>query len=204
MRISYSGLVVAASLICTVFGADPARADIYKWVDDSGTVTFSNAPPKDLSRIIDVFKSSDWGQSSAPASPAEAAAQQIRELQALNERVEHLTRVLEGEGRGVNPVQSYAPPPPPQYAAGPAGWDGSNGGWDTPYFGSPYFGWPYISPPFISSAVVVGGAGFNKRFNHFNRVNHFNNGVVRPHPGFVPRTGGFTRSSTSRAGVRMR
>jgi len=38
--------VFCAMLVCVVVAAAPANGQVYKWVDQKGTVHFSNSPPK--------------------------------------------------------------------------------------------------------------------------------------------------------------
>lgn len=102
-------------LACT-FGLQRAHADIYTWVDKSGSVNISNLAPPEGVRLTSVMHES-------PPSPAREAARQA-EMQALSERARQLemqilserVRQLEREAE----VARVQVPPPIVYAAIPA------------------------------------------------------------------------------------
>jgi hypothetical protein len=204
MRLPHCLLALLAGLAWTL-GGPAAWADIYKWVDDEGAVTFSNVPPKDRSRIVEVFPSSEWPQSNPPAAPA---TRQTEELRSLAESVDRLARILEDERRFSDSrpaaYTQYAAAAPPMWDGGWDGWGGWwNGGWYGPTFFSP------------APLVVVGTSHrfphFNK-FHHFPKAHHFRHGAARPHPHAVVRTGGGARFQAAggarfqgaRGGGRMR
>lgn len=192
MSLLHSVVVLAAALACGV-GDRMARADIYKWVNDEGAATFSNVPPKDRSRIVEIFPSSDWPQSGSPAAPA--ATRQEEELRILADRVDRMARLLEDERR-YNPAQPVAYP---QYAASaPPMWDD---GW-SPGWGYGWNGWwnGWYGPGYFASAPVV-VVGTSHRFPHFNKFHHLpksthlGQGAIRSHPNAVIRTGAGARQS---------
>jgi hypothetical protein len=41
-------------MIACLFGLQPARADVYTWLDASGAVTISNLAPPDGARVVSV------------------------------------------------------------------------------------------------------------------------------------------------------
>lgn len=105
-----------AAVMVGVLGASaplPAAAEIYGWVDASGSVTYSNLPPPKDAKVVDVIHEIP----STPESRAAAAAAHQAEMQALNDRV----RQLEFEMQTQRQV-SAPPPPPPSYtvASGPS------------------------------------------------------------------------------------
>ena len=86
-----------------VIGAAPAQADIYTWIDDSGSVNISNLAPPDGVRVTKTVRESAPRIVPRPDPAVEAARQ--AEVQALAERV----RQLEGE---LAFTQTQEPPPP--------------------------------------------------------------------------------------------
>src|SRR5512135_983260 len=91
------GVLLVAGLGCAL-AVHEARADIYKWADEFGVITYSNSAPKDRSRILEVFPSGQWSEPQRPAPPeAASAAQQRAELRALTERLDRVTGELEAE-----------------------------------------------------------------------------------------------------------
>jgi len=194
MRLSHSLIVLTTGLACAL-GGQMVWADMYKWVNEDGGVTFSNTPPRDRSRIIEVFPSSEWAQPNTPPVAPAAATQQMEELRVLTDRMERLSRALEDERRfdAAQPVAypQYTAAAPPMWDEGwgyPGGWNG--GGWNGGWWNGNWFG-----PPFFASApvVVVGG---HQRFPRFQKFHHFPNaarfgpGAGRSHPNAVIRTGG--------------
>ncbi len=103
-----------------------AGAEIYGWVDDSGTVTYSNLPPPKGARLTDVIHET-------PLSPqAVADAAHRSELAALNDRI----RLLELESaRARREVVDYPAPPatPPGLGCGPDGYTDCSAPWG-PYY----------------------------------------------------------------------
>ena len=82
--------------VCSTFAAPQARAQIYKWVDDSGVVNYSSQPPAnhkakglDTSAItVSVYE--------AP-KPGQGAAATKSEVASLGNKIESLERQLEAE-----------------------------------------------------------------------------------------------------------
>jgi hypothetical protein len=89
----------------------PARADIYTWVDAAGRVNISNIDPPEDARVTSVVKSG----SVAPASRTDQGRD--AEVQALAERVRQLQDAVDQARRQAQtPIQyQSAPPPPMQY-----------------------------------------------------------------------------------------
>jgi Domain of unknown function (DUF4124) len=147
------------------FGLQCAQADIFTWVDASGSINVSNLAPPDNARVIKVTK-----ESARPAAGDDATP----DATALAARVRQLEREVELARRPVPPPADYAPTPayapmpapptvqynvqyiveapqpPMQYAASdypPAYNNGCDSTW-----GNCGFGW---SPGFYPSSVVV-------------------------------------------------
>ena len=161
----------ALALLCCPFGLQLAHADIYTWVDASGTINVSNLSPPD-----GVSPSKVIHESTSPASTGnDKAREAAREAQveSLSMRVGQLEDELEFARRQMPPPIVYpvvaAPPvpmaqyvtepsPPLQYADNPApyGATGCDPSWVNcaPYWGpgvypasvvvlwAPYYGRP--------------------------------------------------------------
>ena len=99
-----------AILACT-FGLQLAHADIYTWVDASGSINVSNLAPPDGVRVSSVMHES----APAIAARAEAAREAARqaEVQALAERVRQLEDIELTKGQAPPPADYRAIPPPP-------------------------------------------------------------------------------------------
>lgn len=82
----------------------PAYADIYTWVDTSGTVNVSNLAPPDGAHVTSVI------HTSAPAGDQAGRDAQVR---TLAERVVQLENQVESAQREVAPPMLYPPLPPP-------------------------------------------------------------------------------------------
>jgi hypothetical protein len=91
------------------FGLQCAHADIFTWVDASGSINVSNLAPPDNARVIKVAK-----ESPRPAAGDDAAP----DATALAQRVRQLEREVELARRPVPPPADYAPTP--AYAPMPA------------------------------------------------------------------------------------
>ncbi len=110
--------VVACSL-----GVRPACADVYTWVDASGTINISNLSPPEGARVTNVTRENPQSQEAREDFAREAARQ--AELQALADRVRQLENEAEVSRGPVPtpqvlyvPVPVQVPPPPPvQYQA---------------------------------------------------------------------------------------
>ncbi len=191
MSLPHSMVVLAAGLAWALAG-QPAWADMYKWVNDEGGVTFSNTPPRDLSRILEVFPASEWPRPGAAAPPAPAAAQ--AELQKLSAQVERLTQMLEEERR-------LDPPQPADYsqysAAAAPMWDG---GWQN----AAWYGPAYFAPAPVVVVGTIHRSPHFKKFHHLPKGTHFGGKAVRSHPGPPFRTGGGAPFQAPRGGGRMR
>jgi hypothetical protein len=91
------------------FGLQPAQADIYTWVDASGSINVSNLAPPDGVHLTKVMRAS------APAAADEAVRDAARqaETQALAERVRQLEDEVDLARRQVPPPVDYRPVPLP-------------------------------------------------------------------------------------------
>jgi len=188
MKIQDLPVVLAVSVTCVIL-ASPVRADIYKYVDENGIVTYSDRAPKGSVRVKEVFPT----QPVPPPSAAEAAAaaafaaqQQALEMRLLAERVDRLTQAIE-EQRSTRFAEVAAPVPDNMYAAPP---------WDY---------WPYYAPGY-----VVFGTPFADRFhrvNRFGHVNHFKGAIpgrVAPRGSVGVRGTGAVGARGGKTGFRMR
>ena len=99
------------------FGLQHARADIYTWVDASGSINVSNLAPPDGVRVTSIMRAS------APAATGdETARDAARQAKALEDRVRQLENEVELARREVPPPVEYRPilvPPIVQYIVEP-------------------------------------------------------------------------------------
>ena len=158
MRIRLLGAAWSAVLACSL-GLQPACADIYTWVDASGTVNISNLSPPEGTRVTNVTH--EVPQKIATRDDAAREALRQAELQALSDRVRQLENETEVARRPVPPPQVvYVPVPAPapvQYQAEvtpPAG-----GGCDPAW--SSCWGW-WGSGFYPASVVVVRAPNFHR------------------------------------------
>jgi hypothetical protein len=162
------------AFLASAFGLQPAHADIYTWVDASGSINVSNVAPPDGVRVSKVT------HESAPADAAREAAR-LAEVQALAERVRQLEDEVAFARRPMPPPMEYRTPPAPpvvQYffnaAPSPAQYPvdmapEANTGCDPTWMGCG-FGWnPGFYPP---SFVVVPAVNF-RRFPGGRGGHHF-------------------------------
>ena len=162
-----------AALLFGAFGSQLAHADIYTWVDSSGTLNVSNIAPPDGTRVTGVIHASAPETAARDAAAHEAARQ--AEVQALNERMRQLEGEVQIASRQVpppdyrplpaSPVVQYfvnAAPQPEQYTVdttAPAyagcnpGWIGCSGWW--PYPAIVVVGAPNFRPTHPGRAPTV-------------------------------------------------
>ena len=176
---------LALGLACT-FGSQHAYADIYTWVDKSGTINVSNLAPPEGARVTNVMRDSPPRKSQAADAAGDSTS---TDDQFLAERVRQLEQEVEVSKRQAPPLPPYpvAPypvvqaPPPVQYPtvqyqiieapamqsggynAAPAGY-GWNAGCDPTAWGDCGSSFtPGFYPPTV---VVVGTPGFRRPFPH--------------------------------------
>ncbi len=91
-------------------GAPCASADIYTWVDATGTTNVSNLAPPEDTRVTGVIKTS-------AVRPVDPDAERDAAVRVLAERVRQLQDEIEAARRAPPPpAYAYgAPAPPPQY-----------------------------------------------------------------------------------------
>jgi hypothetical protein len=109
LRILQSALL--AAVLCS--GAPCARADIYTWVDASGTTNISNIAPPEGTRVTSVLKSSS-------VKPADSDAGRDEVIRNLADRVRQLQNEVEASRRAPPVPAAYpygVPPPQAQYVA---------------------------------------------------------------------------------------
>ena len=125
LRVSLPAIFVAT------FGLQLAHADIYTWVDASGSINVSNLAPPDGVRVVSVVHES----APAIAARAEAAREAARQAegQALAERVRQLEDIELAKGQAPLPADYRAIPPPViQYVLAPPPAPYDRNGADTP------------------------------------------------------------------------
>ena len=163
------------AILAATFGLQPAHADIYTWVDASGSINVSNLAPPDGVRVASVMHES----APAIAARAEAAREAARqaEVQALAERVRQLEDIELAKGQAPPPADYRAIPPPPAviqyvvvpppapYAVNPA--PPANTGCDPGWIDCGLWGIPGFYP---TSVVVLRAPNF--RHFHPGRGGH--------------------------------
>jgi hypothetical protein len=172
--------VCLPAILAATFGLQLAHADIYTWVDASGSTNVSNLAPPDGVRVTNVMHES----APAAAARAEAAREAARqaEVQALAERVRQLEDIELTKGQAPPPADYYrAIPPPPviqyvvvppaaPYAANPA--PPANTGCDPGWFDCGLWG----IPGFYPSVVVLRA----QNFRHFHPGHGGHQSAVQP------------------------
>lgn len=107
------------AVLAGTWGLRPAHADIYTWVDASGTINVSNLAPPDGVSVTNVIHESTPAGGAADNTARDAARE--AQVQALTMRVGQLEDEVEFARRQVPPPVVYPviPPPPPmmQYVA---------------------------------------------------------------------------------------
>jgi len=171
-------LVGSAAMLFGALGAlllpALASAEIYGWVDPSGSVTYSNLPPPKNARVIEVIQEEPPLDPSVIAQAKAAAdASHQAQLQALNDRIHALERQ-------VQQVQHQPPPPPAPYpvASAPI----ASAGCDAEYFDCDLW-----SGPAYYTVGTLAPWSFRRHFDGFN--GHFHGSHRTPHPGGGPSRG---------------
>jgi Domain of unknown function (DUF4124) len=109
------------AVLAGTFGLQLAHADIYTWVDASGTINVSNLAPPEGVRVASVMHASAPATATRDDAARDAARQ--AQVQALAERVRQLEDEVELARRPVSPLAEYrAIPAPPvmQFVINPA------------------------------------------------------------------------------------
>jgi hypothetical protein len=173
------------AVLASTFGLQLAYADIYTWVDASGTINVSNLAPPEGVRVTNVMHTSAPTTATRTDATREALAERVRQLE--NE-VELARRQVppQGEYRAIPapPVVPYAvdlAPPPAQYVVNVA--PPANAGCDPTWMDCGLWWGPGIYP---ASVVVLRAPSF-RRFHPIHGGHHF--AVQRP----VRAPGGFRR-----------
>ena len=162
--------VVLPSMLACVLGLQCAHADVYAWLDASGTVVYSDLAPPPGARIIDVVPDSAPAVGTRAAILSNHDASKQAEVDMLSERVRLLERLAELGAR-----QALIP----QYGAGPA--PAMNSGCDYTWTDCA----PWWGPPVYPGIIVVQRSPLFPRFGRFHRVQHFAT------PGALRAPGGF-------------
>lgn len=139
MSFSRSGGLLAVGVAC-VLAIPETQADIYRWVNEEGSVVYSDSPPADRNRVTDVFVS----DKSAPSAPP--ASSPSLEMQALARQVEQLRDEL-AEERRARRAAEYAVQAPPPPAVAPA-----EAGACDPGFADCF--WPGARPYFPATVII--------------------------------------------------
>jgi hypothetical protein len=109
------------AVLAGTIGMQSARADMYTWVDSSGSINVSNIAPPDGVHVTSVSKPSAQELAARDAAARDAARQ--AEVQALSDRVRQLEDEVQLGNRQAPPQVEYRPVPPPpmmmQYAPSP-------------------------------------------------------------------------------------
>jgi hypothetical protein len=157
------------AVLAGTLGLQLAHADIYTWVDASGTVNLSNLQPPEGVRVTNVTHETPQKLATRDNAALEAIRQ--AELQALTDRVRQLETEVEVARRPAPPPQVvYVPIPstaPMQYQAEmpPPASSGCNPGWTS------CWGW-WGSGFYPASVVVVRAPSFH-RFPHVHTGHRF-------------------------------
>jgi hypothetical protein len=139
---SFYAVLLLAPTLSTV--SVSAVADIYRWVDASGHVTFSDSPPPKGARLVVVVPD-------APAPPPTAAAIGEAEIRRLSQRIQSLEREVKVASRPPAPPPTQYMPPPESAACDPR-WVDCNPWWSPPQF---------LSAPIAAFRRFGGHAGFH-------------------------------------------
>ena len=123
-------LETAIGLTTCMFALNCAHADVYAWVDATGSVTLSDLPPPAGVRVISVINNTEPA-SVRPDPSAERESAHRAEVQALSDRVRQLERQVE--------LATYQPPPVVQYAPASAMWPSAPCSWADcgPWYSTP-------------------------------------------------------------------
>ena len=170
---------VLPAILAGMFGVQLAHADIYTWVDASGTVNISNLAPPEGVRVTNVIHAS-VPKTTARADTARDAARDAA-VQALAERVRQLQEEVELARRQMPPQVEYRAipeppamqygfdiaPPPVQYAVNAA--PAASAGCDPAWVGCGLWWGPSIYP---ASVVVLRAPNF-RRFYPVHGGRHF-------------------------------
>jgi Domain of unknown function (DUF4124) len=142
--------------------ASNAMADIYAWVDASGTLNYSDVAPEGVSATRVVQDGPHTMTRAESAAAREASAQQA-EMRALAERVRELEREVEVNTRQVvQPPPQYVAMPQPQYVAPPS--VPYSYGCDPAYLDcNPFYGQSVFAP----GVVLLPAHHFRHRFQNF-------------------------------------
>src|SRR5437867_12489135 len=100
--------IVLPAVLAGTSGLQPAHADIYTWVDASGSINVSNLAPPDGARVTSILHAST--PAAAGDETARDAARQAKP-RALEDRVRQLENEAEPSRREVPPPVEYRPIP---------------------------------------------------------------------------------------------
>jgi hypothetical protein len=151
-------VALLVALACAL-GVPCAHADIYAWIDASGTLVLSDLTPPPGARVIDVVADSTAAAPTYASAPVTYETARQGEIAFLSERVRLLEREIELVGRQPIPAATYGVAP----AQGMTGWCDSAWSYCGPGWG------PAIYPGIV---VVPGAPGF-RGFARFHRGRSF-------------------------------
>lgn len=161
--------VALRAVLASTFGLPLAHADIYTWVDASGSINISNLAPPEGVRVAKVMHES--APAAAAREDAAREAARLAEVQALAERVRQLEDEVDFARRPMPPPMDYraiaappvvqyfviAAPPPVQYPVDVA--PPASTGCDPTWMGCGLWWSPGFYPP---SVVVVQAVNFRR------------------------------------------
>ena len=147
-------VALPVALACAL-GLPCASADVYAWIEASGTLVLSDVAAPPGARVIDVVADRAPAVSTRPSAPPTYDAARQGEIEFLSERVRLLEREVELAGRQPAPAATYGTVPA----------QGMNG-WCDPAWSYCGLGWgPAIYPGVIVVPRSTGFRGF-ARFHH--------------------------------------
>jgi hypothetical protein len=130
-RFLQAAIAVAALVLLLIPTAASAR--IYKWIDETGTTVFSDAPPRNAAKAKSLEIVMEDDKALSPTSEQIARAEALRREEQLRERVYSLQRQLQAQ------QQYQMPLPPPQ----PVNYEYAG-----PYYPGYYaYSYPYVVAP---------------------------------------------------------
>jgi len=179
--VTISSVVVCAILLAGGFAVQPARADVYTWLDSAGRLNVSNTEPPEGARVKNVVRTKsrpkDAASDSARQAEVAALARRVRELEDEAEAARQQPAVLPPAPPVVYQIFQASPPPVASaqviVSYGGAPYPSPNYGCDPSWAGCAlWWGPAFVTNTFRSPAF---------RHNGFNRRD-FGPRPPRPHP----------------------
>jgi hypothetical protein len=98
--------ILIAALFFIVPGLSYLNADIYRWTDSKGNVTFGNLPPADARDVKLMFKETTSGHDARPSGPEEDQSP----VEAIIQDLDEATRREEQARKEAESAKAAAPP----------------------------------------------------------------------------------------------